>query len=353
LALPRGPVALLALVLIAAIALGDHLTGSALSFTLLYALPIASSAWLVSPRFGYALAGLSVVLWLVGDLFSGEPSNHPLVVAWNASIRLICYGGFVWLVDRLHRSQESLEQRVKERTAALERQNAERQRLQDELLAISERERRAFGHDLHDSICQHLTATALAGQVVAQKLANQGLPEARHARKVVGLIEAAIAQSRSLARGLSPVDLNPDGLRSALEELAATTGTLFGVSCTASCDETVRIADSGMASQLFCIAQEAVRNAVRHGKARHVHIDLVQNDDALVLRVEDDGKGLPQPLPANGGMGLRIMSHRASAVGAVFRIVPRPAGGTVVECVMAVVGKHSAVNAPEGKLAYG
>jgi signal transduction histidine kinase len=345
-------VALLALAAVAAIGLGDYLSGSALSFTLLYALPVAASAWLVSARFAYVLAILSVATWLAGDLPAAEDSGK-LVLGWNGLVRLTCYGAFVWLVDRLHRSQQNLEGRVRERTTALERQNAERQRLQEELLAISERERRAFGHDLHDSICQHLTATALAGQVVARKLANQGLPEARHADKLVGLIEAAITQSRSLARGLSPVDLDAQGLCDALEEFAATTSTMFRVSCAASCDDRIRPPESGAATQLFCIAQEAVRNAVRHGQARHVQILLEQRDMGLVLRVEDDGKGLPQPVPANGGMGLRIMSHRASAIGGTLRIRPRPAGGTIVECAVASAVKCSVANAPEGELAYG
>src|SRR5271165_1988590 len=108
---------------------------------------------------------------------------------------------------------------------------AERERLERELLEISEREQRRIGHDLHDSLCQHLTGAALAGQVLEEKLAARRLPEAGDASKVVELVEEGISLSRKLAKGLHPIEMEAEGLMQALEELVATSTELFKVSC--------------------------------------------------------------------------------------------------------------------------
>ena len=320
--------------LILLIGLGDHLSGSVLSFALVYALPIAAAAWFLSARFALALSVISVALWLAGDLAAGERWGNPLIPIWNGTVRLSSYFIFVAMLSGLHRLQNNLEARVAERTAALTKEIEERERLEQELLGISEREQRRLGQDLHDSLCQHLTGTALAGQVLADRLAARNLPEADKAQDVVTLIEAAITQSRSLARGLSPVDLYAEGLPQALEGFAATTSQLFGVSCSFLRHGKVSVTDAAAAGQLYRIAQEAVSNAIKHGRAKRITITLAADDSGTVLSVEDNGVGVPDPPPRNNGMGLRIMSHRANVAGARFEIGRGVGGGTLVSCAL-------------------
>jgi signal transduction histidine kinase len=150
----------------------------------------------------------------------------------------------------------------------------------------------------------------------------------------VQLIELAISQSRKLARGLSPVDFHADGLRAALQEFAATTSELFGVNCFVTADRPVTFDDPAVASQVFRIAQEAVGNAVKHGRARRIEITLTCDADRLLLAVRDNGVGMPEALPDGDGMGLRIMSHRASVIGAQFDVRRGENGGTVVGCAV-------------------
>src|SRR6202007_3288204 len=109
------------------------------------------------------------------SLASGAVYSGPFVPAWNAGIILAFYLVVVWLLTRLRSSRQELEERVRRRTPALTEAIRRRVKIEREILEISEREQRRIGHDLHDSLCQHLTATALAGQVLVQKLAAKTL----------------------------------------------------------------------------------------------------------------------------------------------------------------------------------
>jgi len=331
---PRAFFIVVAVLIVIVVGMVDYATGWELSFSVFYLLALGLAAWCVGRGFAVFISVLSVAVSLAGDLATGQRYSSRLVPWWNASIVLAFYLVVVWLVARLRTLYGELETRVKLRTTALTDEMAERERLERELLEISEREQRRIGHDLHDSLGQHLTGAALAGQVLEEKLATRGLREAADANKVVELVEQGIALSRKLAKGLHPIEMEAEGLMEALEELAATTGELFKVSCRFECDSPVLIADAATAGHIYRIAQEAVRNAIKHGKARNVIMQLEALDDGMALRVRDDGIGLPNPLPRTTGLGLRIMAHRASMIGAAFEARGDKAGGTTVSCML-------------------
>jgi signal transduction histidine kinase len=217
---------------------------------------------------------------------------------------------------------------------AMERIRAltEWKRLEREILHISAREQRRIGHDLHDSLCQHLTATALAGQVLAEKLQARSIPEASGANKIIELVENGIALARNLARGIYPVEVEAEGLMVAFEELARNISAVSKVTCIFECEPPVLIHDATMAMHLYRIAQEAVSNAIRHGKAKRIGINLTERSGTIVLAVEDDGLGLPENWDKRNGLGTRIMAHRATMMGGAISIEPNPTGGTLVKC---------------------
>lgn len=330
---PRAPFVVASLVLVIALGLVDYATGWELSLSVFYLLAVGLAAWFVGRGFAFFISTMSVAVSLGGDLAVGGRYSSRLVPWWNASIVLAFYVVVVFLLTKLRAAHGELEQRVKQRTAALTDEMAERQRLEYELLEISEREQRRIGHDLHDSLGQHLTGVALAGQVLAEKLSNRHLPEATDAGSLVELVEEGIVLSRKLAKGLHPIEVEAEGLMQALEELAATTSDLFRVSCRFECDSPVLIRNAPASVHLYRIAQEAISNAVRHGQAKNIVIQLETLDDGIALRVKDDGSGLPAPPPATG-MGLRIMAHRAAMIGATFAARRDEQGGTVVACVL-------------------
>ena len=244
----------------------------------------------------------------------------------------------VGLLAQLRSLHRELEKRVRVRTEALTKEMQERMRLQKELLETSEREQQRLGRDLHDSLSQHLTGTALAGQVLSENLAARSLPESQEARRLVELVEEAIDLTRRLARGLHPVEMQAGHLADGFQELAAQAGERFNVACRFAGGRIAAAPDANVAIHLYRIAQEAITNAVRHGKARHINIGLDDAVGQIVLTVTDDGVGLPDHARDGNGMGLRLMAYRADLMGATFNIERLAAGGTRVTCALPARG---------------
>lgn len=208
----------------------------------------------------------------------------------------------------------------------------ERKRLEREILEISDRERRRIGQDLHDGLCQHLAGIELMSQVLQQKLAPKSKADGARAGEIARHVREAISQTRSLARGLSPVTLESEGLASALRELAANTEKMFGIVCRVDCPQSVPSSAPSTGMHLYRIAQEAVSNAIKHGKSNEVAICLQPTSERWVLSVMDNGLGFPAVMPRKDGMGLRIMQYRASMIAGLLSIDKNPAGGTIVSC---------------------
>ena len=320
------------LALLALIGIIDYLSGYEMLFSVFYLLEVGLAAWFLGKGFGALMSVLSVIVWIGGDMAAGARYSNPLIPIWNALILMVFYFIVVWLLASLRSLHRELETRVRQRTEALTREMAERQRLESEILRVSEREQRRIGHDLHDNLCQHLTATALAGQVLGDRLAAKSLPEAADASKVVELVEEGMNLARNLARGLYPVEMEAEGLMAAFQELATSITKGTRIQCVFECDVPVLVHDDAVATHLYRIAQEAVRNAIQHGKPKRIGINLSERGPLLTLTIEDDGQGLPETGPEPKGLGVRIMAHRASMVGGAFSIEPAPTGGTIVTC---------------------
>lgn len=324
----------LCLLLVAIIGAVDWITGFELSFLVFYLIPVALAVWFVGDVFAIVISLLSVGVWVAGDVSAGAKYSQPFVPVWNALIALSFIFVVVAILRRLRNLQRQLEEQVRQRTIALTNEMQERMRLETELLGISEREQRRIGHDLHDSLCQHLTGTALAGQVLGQKLAEKSLPEAAAAGHLVVLVEEAIDLTRNMARGLHPMELEGEGFRDAFNELAANITERFKIKCSFESQKGTRIQAPTGAIHLYRIAQEAINNAIKHSKAGHIVIRLDQDEGAIKLSVSDDGVGLPENARNGRGMGLRIMAYRASMIGASFnveRVVPH---GTRMLCIV-------------------
>lgn len=210
----------------------------------------------------------------------------------------------------------------------------ERRRLEKEVLEAASSEQRRIGIDLHDALGSDLTGIAFLAKLLAEKLSARGAEEAADAADIGRRVNQAIAQVRSLARGLCPVEPAQDGLMTALHSLAGGVEDIYGVACRFRCDSPIELRDTALASHLFQIAREAVANAVSHGKARNVEIALSNDDGRLTLRVDDDGSGMPAAVPPNRGLGLHAMRYRARVIGGVLAIGARDGGGTVVRCTV-------------------
>ncbi len=204
-------------------------------------------------------------------------------------------------------------------------------RMEQEVLTISEQEQRRIGQDLHDGICQQLAGIELMSQVLEQSLARTSKKHSTQAGQIAAHVRETISQTRMLAHGLCPVVLESEGLMSALQELALATGRMFRMHCVFRCEHPVQVHDHVTATHLYRIAQEAVSNALKHGKARNIEIGLSAGENRVFLAVKDDGGGIP-PAPPRTGAGLRIMNYRAGVIGGSLIVQRGEAGGTTVAC---------------------
>lgn len=211
----------------------------------------------------------------------------------------------------------------------------ESRRLEREIQTISEREQRRIGQDLHDGLGQYLTGIACMVKVLGAKLAEKDLPEAADAKRITGMVNETIQQTRDLARGLCPVELETNGLQAALQELASRVTKLFNTKCEFDSAGVVQMYDNAAAVHLYRIAQEAINNAIKHGQASLITLGLTSANGQIVLSVKDNGKGLP----TNGshrasGMGMRVMNYRAAMIGANVQLENVAEGGTLVKCTV-------------------
>ena len=209
----------------------------------------------------------------------------------------------------------------------------ERKRLEREILEISHREQLRIGQDLHDGLSQQLAGIELMCEVLEQKLASKAKAEADRAGEIARHVREAITHTRSLARGLSPVQLDANGLMSALQELAVNVEKMFKIECRFQCDEPILVQNNEAATHLYRIAQEAINNAVKHGKAKRITITFQPMGDKHGLLVTNDGVAFPNDARPSRGIGLRIMNYRAGEIAATLQIRSDREKGTTVVCL--------------------
>jgi signal transduction histidine kinase len=215
---------------------------------------------------------------------------------------------------------------------ALARAEAEGRRLEAMILEAGERERLRIGNDLHDGLGQQLTAIELYCTGLKDDAGRLQPELADRLDQMGGMLREAVALTRSLARGLVPVGDEPDALQTGLAELAERTSALGSLRCRLECPEPVLLNDPAAAGHLYRIVQEALNNVMKHARASEVVIRLERVGGVLRLQAIDDGKGMTA---AGGqGMGLEVMKHRASVIGAALTVVSKRNRGVTVTCTL-------------------
>jgi PAS domain S-box-containing protein len=239
---------------------------------------------------------------------------------------------------KLENAKQLLETRVQERTAELLTANEElqneialRKRLEGEILEISDREQRRLGQDLHDSLCQHLTATAFMTRALGERMRMRKTVNAKELDKICDLINAGVTEARMIARGLHPVEVESGGLAVAMRSLLHQQSKL---PYRLDMDEDMSIPDPTVALHLYRIAREAVINANKHARARAIFVRMRQLPKQIELSVTDDGVGLGKNTTDGAGMGFHIMNYRARSIGARLEITAVKPHGTRVACYL-------------------
>ena len=205
-------------------------------------------------------------------------------------------------------------------------------RLEREVLAISERERHLVGVALHDQVGQQLTGIRFLIEVLVRRLRDGRLPEATDAARIAELVDEASLAARDLARGLYSADRMELGLLPAFKDLASRMEHLYGISCSVEGEDVADSVPANSQPPLFRIAQEAVLNAIKHGRPSKVVIRLTRANGRTTLTVEDDGSGMRFRKRSNTGMGLALMRYRAALLDGDLSLRSSQPHGTIVEC---------------------
>src|SRR5213080_2852531 len=182
--------------------------------------------------------------------------------------------------------RDELEQLRQQRTALLEKEVAERARLEREVIESCGREQRRIAYDMHDGVGQQLVGIALSAKLLEEHLRAERSAEADRASLIAELANGAARQVRLTARTLEGADGVGD-LKTALRSLAANMSENCGVKVTVKADSSSLPISPPVAAQLYRVAQEAMRNAIEHGAAREVLIQLTFGDQDLMLTVQD------------------------------------------------------------------
>jgi PAS domain S-box-containing protein len=241
----------------------------------------------------------------------------------------------------LQKSKELLEQLVRQRTKALRMANSElkneiarRKGLEGEILSVSDREQQRLGQELHDGLCQHLTAVAFMSRSIAMRLKNHRVIEVSDIEKIAQLVNDAATDTRNLSRALHRLDVDAAGLVNALQDLVDR--EIWRTPCRLEVKPSFRIEDDAAAAHLYRIAREAVINANKHAQAREIIVKLQRSRREMVLHVIDDGVGLSDQRNLKQGLGLHIMNYRAQLVGGRLEVDSPKTGGTRVSCYLPV-----------------
>jgi signal transduction histidine kinase len=253
--------------------------------------------------------------------------------------------------EELQRAHDDLELRVEKRTADLRAANLklenvieERKRLESELLEIAEKERRRIGFDLHDDLGQKLTGVSMMIKGLEQRLNAENHASIGDARRIQALVDEIIHHTHNLANHFSSLDVKGEDLAGVLKGLAGNVRKMFDIPCAFNSKGALPELPQYTTMQLYKIAQEALSNAIKHGRASQVGIGLVKHHANLVMTVKNDGRPFTPATDSKTHMGLRIMNYRANTIGASLEIKPLEKSGTLVTCALPI--KNGAKAAP-------
>jgi PAS domain S-box-containing protein len=276
------------------------------------------------------------VYWL-HTVYTPDRDSEGNVVGWFASLADVSRRKEAEAL--LQRSNELLEKRVGERTRELHLANKElkaeiarRKGLEGEILEISDREQQRLAQELHDGLCQHLTAVAFMARSVGLRLKNHRVIEVKDIEKIAELVNNAATDTRNLSRALHRVDVDAPGLVGALEDLVDR--EMWRTPCRLEVKPSFHLEDDTAAAHLYRIAREAVINANKHAQAREIVVALRGWRKGIVLSVIDDGVGFQNARNGARGLGFHIMNYRARLMGGELKIESPEKGGTRVACYL-------------------
>lgn len=221
----------------------------------------------------------------------------------------------------------------------VQQESAMRQALEQEVLAISSREQQRIGHELHDTLGQQLTGIALLTESLKADLADKGVEtdQIQSLSHIQTLLKDTIQKTRHLSRMLAMSEWEFQDLKQNLQKLLQDIQQCFGISCHLRIKGDLPLLTPEQHHHLYLMMQEGINNALKHGQAKDISLNIMSDDTQLIFNLQDNGQGFGHYQKPHPGLGLKIMQYRAKALGATLRIASPPGYGTCLTCVCPVV----------------
>ncbi|HTL54627.1 MAG TPA: sensor histidine kinase [Candidatus Limnocylindrales bacterium] len=313
----------------------DYLSGPEWSFAIFYLLPVSGAAWFSGKRNALAISGLAALIWMLAELAGGNPHLHEAAILWNFSARLTIFIFVAIILSRIRALNAGLEEIVALRTRELAAETARGLAMEREIANVSHREQQRIAHELHDGLGQELGGVAFQAKLLASKLAESGAPLWADAERMTLLLNQSIARTRALSHLLDPLGIESGGLRPALSQLVDRSGEAFAIACTFEAPQELPPLGREASLNLYRVAQEAIHNAVAHGAASSVVVQVECDPQALTLTIVDNGRGFSIETVESArhqGMGLRIMRYRTAGLEGRLNIQSAAGRGCKVIC---------------------
>lgn len=206
----------------------------------------------------------------------------------------------------------------------------EQKALEAECIRVCERERATIGQELHDDVCQLLAGLAAMMRALDRKIHSAESDAHVAIGELIELLVAGMGRARSLAHGLVLLRLGDGSSVSALSGLAKDCAARFKIEVPVRFSRSMPAHDPDQLTHIYRIAQEAIGNAVNHGRASRVDLHFRAVGRKVRLTVRDNGSGIPAKELRPVGLGLHIMSYRASSLGGMMRVAAGRRGGTTL-----------------------
>ncbi|MFC1587057.1 CHASE4 domain-containing protein [Planctomycetota bacterium] len=210
----------------------------------------------------------------------------------------------------------------------------ERKQREKDILEVSETEQRRIGQDLHDGLGQKLTGLAFQCKELQLILKDKALPEHHNVTEIVKGINESIRLTRSIARGLCPVELETGGLSDALQHMALKIEEVFKIPCVYSCDTILSLSDRNLSLHLFRIAQEAINNIIKYGGVESIELELYKKNNIVFLEIKNKSKINPDINELNNPKYLQFVKYRADLIGAKIEIREEENQWIVISCIV-------------------
>jgi len=336
----RGRIVAVAIACLAMLGYVDWLTGPNVAITCFYLIPVCLLTWFVGRGVGYSASALQALVWLAIDI---ETIGWHPILPWNAVVRFVTFAAVVWLVYLCKNLMGEVEKLVRDKTEVLQREVESRaasaeaiRRLANELSAAEDVERRRLGQELHDSLGQSLSLLKLRLESLRADLP----PENSHRRDLeesLALLTSTIQDSRTLTFELYPSMLDQLGLSETLQHYASELGR--------KAKATIRVVDFGTAmtlpapigSFLFRAVKELITNALKHGPATEVVVQVRRDYENIRIVVSDDGKGFSDATNHKDGLGLAWMRERLRSFGGKLSVESSTGQGARVTIDLPVI----------------